>query len=145
MRSEKPICDPPRLSAISPSLPLKRFQCSSDRRWPSRPFKGRSSSASSFHASLLQGTDGVMHLAFRPQVVSQAPQHFIYSDFLGYTGKNAACNNSNCLCTYLATSLLFNCHLSTKENRPVRREFRLGDLWRKQLKRWVGGGDVVSH
>ena len=30
MRSEKPICTPPRLSAISPALPLKRFQCSSD-------------------------------------------------------------------------------------------------------------------
>ena len=38
----------------------------------SRPFKGRSSSASSFHASLLQAIDGVMSLALRPQVVSQA-------------------------------------------------------------------------
>ena len=30
MRSEKPICAPPRLSEVSPTLPLKRFQCSSD-------------------------------------------------------------------------------------------------------------------
>ena len=30
MRSEKPICAPPRLSEVSPTLPLKRFQCSSE-------------------------------------------------------------------------------------------------------------------
>ena len=30
MRSEKPICAPPSLSEVSPKLPLKRFQCSSD-------------------------------------------------------------------------------------------------------------------
>ena len=34
MRSEKPICAPPRLSEVSPTLPLKWFQCSSDWRWP---------------------------------------------------------------------------------------------------------------
>ena len=39
-------------------------------------FQGRSSSASSFHASLLQEIDGVMSLALCPQVVSQASQHF---------------------------------------------------------------------
>ena len=32
---EKPICAPPRLSEISPMLPLKQFQCSPDWRWPS--------------------------------------------------------------------------------------------------------------
>ena len=42
----------------------------------SRPFKGRSSSASSFHASLLQAIDGVVSLALCPQVVFQAPQQF---------------------------------------------------------------------
>ena len=35
MRSEKPICAPPRLSEVSPTLPLKRFQCPSDWQWPS--------------------------------------------------------------------------------------------------------------
>ena len=35
MRSEKPICVPPLLSEVSPTLPLKQFQCSSDWRWPS--------------------------------------------------------------------------------------------------------------
>ena len=30
IRSEKPICDPPHLSAVSPALPLKHFQCSND-------------------------------------------------------------------------------------------------------------------
>ena len=30
MRSEKPICAPPCLSDVSRTLPLKRFQCSSD-------------------------------------------------------------------------------------------------------------------
>ena len=37
MRSKKPIilCVPPYLSEVSPTLPLKRFQSSSDWRWPS--------------------------------------------------------------------------------------------------------------
>ena len=35
MRSEKPICAPLRLSEVFPKLPLKRFQGSSDWRWPS--------------------------------------------------------------------------------------------------------------
>ena len=30
MRSEKPICAPPSLSGVSATLPLKRFQCSSN-------------------------------------------------------------------------------------------------------------------
>ena len=34
MRSEKLICAPPRHSEISPMLPLKHFQCSSNWRWP---------------------------------------------------------------------------------------------------------------
>ena len=38
--------------------------------------KGRSLSASSFYAALLQAIDGVMSLALCPQVVSQDPQHF---------------------------------------------------------------------
>ena len=43
-------------------------------------FQGRSSNASSFHASLHQVIDGVMSLALCPQVVSQAPQHFRSSE-----------------------------------------------------------------
>ena len=35
MRSEKPICAPPRLSEVSPTSPLKKLKCSSDWRWPS--------------------------------------------------------------------------------------------------------------
>ena len=35
MCSEKPICALPRLSEVSPTLPLKQFQCSPDWRWPS--------------------------------------------------------------------------------------------------------------
>ena len=35
MRLEKPICAPPRLLEVSPTLPLERLQCSSDWRWPS--------------------------------------------------------------------------------------------------------------
>ena len=43
----------------------------------SRPFiQGRLSSASSFHASLLQAIDGVLSLALCPQLVSQAFEHF---------------------------------------------------------------------
>ena len=58
----------------SPTLPLKRFQCSSfSDDGPPSSFQGRSSSA----PSLLQAIDGVMSLALCPQVVSQASQHAI--------------------------------------------------------------------
>ena len=53
---------------------------------PLSSFKGRSSSASSFHASLLQTIDGVMSLVLCPQVVSQASQHFRSSE------KQATCD-----------------------------------------------------
>ena len=43
-------------------------------------FEGRSSSASPFYVPLLQAIDGVASLAFRPQVVFQAPQHFRSSE-----------------------------------------------------------------
>ena len=43
-------------------------------------FQGRSSGASSFHASLLQAIDGVTSLDLGPQAVSQAPQHFRSSE-----------------------------------------------------------------
>ena len=46
--------------------------------WPS--FQGRSSSASSFHASLLRAIGGMMSLALCLQVVSQASQHFWSSE-----------------------------------------------------------------
>ena len=41
---------------------------------------GRSSSAFSFHASLLQAIDGAISLALCSQVVSRAPQHFRSSE-----------------------------------------------------------------
>ena len=47
---------------------------------PLSSFQGRSSSASSFHATLLQPIDGVMSLALCPQVVFQASQHFRSSE-----------------------------------------------------------------
>ena len=47
---------------------------------PLSSFQGRSSSASSFHASLLQAIDDAMSLALCLQVVSQASQHFISSE-----------------------------------------------------------------
>ena len=72
MRSEKPICAPPRLSDVSPTSPLKWFQCSR----PFSSFQGRSSRAMSFYASLLQAIDGVMSLALCPHVVSEARQYF---------------------------------------------------------------------
>ena len=51
-------------------------------------FRGRSSRASSFHASLLQAIDGVMSLALWPQEVSQASQHFSSSE------KRATCEGA---------------------------------------------------
>ena len=71
MRSEKPICAPHCLSEVSPTLPLKNVRLIDDG--PLSSFGGRSSSASSFHASLLQAIDGVMTLASCPQTTSQAP------------------------------------------------------------------------
>ena len=59
----------------APTLPLKRSQCSFDDV-PLSSFRGRSSSASSFHASLLQAINSAISLALCPQVVSQASQHF---------------------------------------------------------------------
>ena len=62
MRSEKPICAPPRLSAVSPTLPLKQFLCCMTDDGPLSSFQGRRSRAS----SLLPVIDGVMSLALRP-------------------------------------------------------------------------------
>ena len=68
MRSENPICAPSHLSDSFFQFPLKRFQCSSDRRWP----------------SLVVSKNSVEHFLFPrfstpgdrlcPQVVAQAPQ-----------------------------------------------------------------------
>ena len=94
MRSEKPICAPPRLSEVSPTLPLKRFQCSDDG--PLSSFQGRSSTTSSFNASLRQAINGVMSFALCPQVVSQASQHFRSSE------KQATCEGCfayQCVCS----------------------------------------------
>ena len=73
--SEKPICAPPRLSEVSLTLLLKRFQIRLIDDGPLSSFEGRSSSASSFYASLLQAIDGEMSLAVCPQIVFQVPQH----------------------------------------------------------------------
>ena len=79
MCREKPIYALPRLPDVSPTLPLKQFQCLIDDG-PLSSFEGRSSNAFSFHASLLQAIDGVISVALRPQVMSQAPQYFRSSE-----------------------------------------------------------------
>ena len=71
VHSEKPM--------LSWKLPLKQFQSLIDDGLLSS-FQARSSSTSSFHASLLQTIAGVMSLALCPQVVSQASQHFRSSE-----------------------------------------------------------------
>ena len=98
VRWEKPICASPRLSEVSLTLPLKRCQYSSMiKDGLVSSFEGRSSSASSFHASLPQAIDGVMSLALCPQVVSQAPQHFRSSE------KQATCGG--CFARQLSLSV----------------------------------------
>ena len=76
MRSEIPYA----LHPISQKFPQRCLRNGSKVRLiddgPLSSFQGRSSSASSFHASLLQAINGVMSLALCPQVVSQASQHF---------------------------------------------------------------------
>ena len=66
-RSEKPICAPPRLSEVSPTLPLKRLQFSSTDDGPLSSFQVRSAVSSSFNVSLLQEINGVMSLALCSQ------------------------------------------------------------------------------
>ena len=65
---------------MPPTPSLKRFLFVAFETVPmvvlSLSFQGRSLSASSSHASLLQATDGVMSLALCPQVVSKVPKHF---------------------------------------------------------------------
>ena len=62
-------------------MPLKQSQCSFDLvTMAVSSFPGRSSSASSFDASLLQAIDGAMSLALCPQVVSQAHRRFRSSE-----------------------------------------------------------------
>ena len=63
----------------APSLRRCLWHCSNVRLMDDGPlssFQGRLSSASSFHASLLQVIDSVMFLALCLQAVSQVPQHF---------------------------------------------------------------------
>ena len=80
MHSEKPKGAPSCLWKVPPSLPLKWLQCSLIEDGPLLSFPGRLSSASPFHASLNEAIDGVTSLAFCPQVVSEAPQHFRSSE-----------------------------------------------------------------
>ena len=65
---------PYALHPVSQKFPQRRQGNSSNVRLTDdgrlSSFQGRSSSASSFHASLLQAIDGVMSLAMCPQVVS---------------------------------------------------------------------------
>ena len=71
---------PYALHPVSQKFPQRRQGNSSNVRLTDdgrlSSFQGRSSSASSFHASLLQAIDGVMSLALCPQAMSQSPQHF---------------------------------------------------------------------
>ena len=83
MCTEKPICAPHCLWEVSPMSPLKRFQCSSDWRWPSLVLSSLSLPLSTPLSSLV----------LYPQVVSQAPQHFRSSE------KQATCKG------YFAVSL----------------------------------------
>ena len=71
---------PYALHPVSQKFPQRWLSNSSSVRLiddgPLSSLQGRSSSASSFHASLLQAISGVMSLALCPLIVSQASQHF---------------------------------------------------------------------
>ena len=71
---------------------------------PLSPFLGRSSSASSFHASLLQAIDVVMSLALCSQILSQTPQHFRSSE-TQTTCEGCFARQSICLVISLHSSL----------------------------------------
>ena len=79
------------------SRPFKENRLTDDG--PLSSFQGRSSSASSFHASLRLAIDSVMSLALSPQVVSQAPQHITSSE------KQATCEGCfayQCICSVIS-------------------------------------------
>ena len=76
MHWETPIRAPHRLLEVSTICCLSNsFNVSLTDDVSLSSFQGISSSASSFHPSLLQAIDGVMSLALCPQVVAEAPQH----------------------------------------------------------------------
>ena len=79
------------LRLVSQKFPQRCLWNSSNIRLvddgPLSSFQGRSSSTSSFHTALLQVISGVMSLALFLQVVSQASQHFIFSE------KQATCED----------------------------------------------------
>ena len=85
MRWEKPIYAPTRLSEVPSNVAFKIARAPMVVRLTmafSRPFKeDRLALHLSTHsASLLQVIDGMMSLAFWPQLVSQASQHFRSSE-----------------------------------------------------------------
>ena len=96
---------PYALQCVSQKFPqCHLWNCSSFHLTDDGPlssFHGRSSRASSFHTSLFQAANSVMSLALYPQVVSQAPQHFICSK------KKATCEGCfTCQFICLVISLL---------------------------------------
>ena len=76
-RLENPTCAPPHLSEVSPMLPLKWFQCLSDWRWPSCPFK-----EDCLVFPLSTPLSSRRSMVWCPRLCAcrfQAPQHFISS------------------------------------------------------------------
>ena len=93
-------------STPSPKFPQRCLWNSSNVRLiddgPLSSFQGRSSSASPFHASLLQAIGAVLSLALCPQVVSQAPcegcfsRHCVCSVVSLHTGMFKAVHPQEC-------------------------------------------------
>ena len=101
MRSERPVFAPSRLqcfpsiafevvpvsvwqwpSDVFPLLPMKRSNVRLIGDGPLSPFQGRSSSASSFHASLLQKIDGLMSLALCPRFHRTVPREWLFVELM---------------------------------------------------------------
>ena len=87
------VCTPPCLSKMSPTLPLKQFQCSSDWRWPSLVLLGKI--VQRFLFQRLSPPDDrwcvyVISLALCPQVVSQAVEAGSYAHYAA--GLTMNCN-----------------------------------------------------
>ena len=127
MRSKKPICAPSRLSEV----PQRWLSNSPNVRLtddgPLSSFQGRSSSASSFHASLLQTISGVVSLALCPLVVSQASQHFRSSE------KQATCEG--CFARQSVCSVV---SLHSGMSRAVHpQEFSKVDVDHRHIPVWV--------
>ena len=127
------ICAPPSVSGVPPTLPLKWFQCSTDDS-PLLSLQGRSSSASSFHASP-PGDRWCDVLSFVPAgILKLLSQHFRSSE------KQATCEG--CLAPQSICSVV---SLHSGMSRAVHpQEFTKVDVDHQHISIWAPNSTLTN-